>query len=141
MNKNITRFRVFYAAMYASIAVYELLHSLLLIFGVLFIIGGWWFFHDICRLVGRTSSDSQKMYVMIPGTIFVVLLTGMLSTLTYIVLIGSVGVFLHSSLHSAVDIADSDGQEMKTMVPVEEESLLRAEFGEEDEDSPFSSYA
>jgi len=112
-------FRQLYGIVFVSCLIYTILSSPLLLFGMLMLVGAWVYAFVLqapgatLEVAGFQLKRREKLLVLVPFSILVVTLTGMINSLLYVVVLSSIVSGPHAALHIPAEFDELDALELE----------------------------
>ena len=106
LRANLSQFRLLYGALYFVLLVCSILASPLLLLGVLLIGGGWGYafvLNDPQTIITVGSYElgrKEKLFALVPGTLLIFLLSGLLTSLIWVAIYSSFLCVPHATFHN-----------------------------------------
>lgn len=116
-------FKQLYAIVFLVCLVYTILSSPLLLFGMLMLAGAWLYAfvlqppEAVLEVFGFQLTRRNKLLVLVPFSILVVTLTGMINSLLYVLVLSSIVSLPHASLHVPAEFDELDALELEGLAP------------------------
>jgi hypothetical protein len=126
---NFPHFKTLYLAFTVIITAWSLLFNMWIMSGCLMLVLGWYYFNPLATLFCRMEEPSavQKFTIMIPITIVVALLTGIVSKVIELVTVSIIATATHASFHQGVDTLPVTTSEEDDGVAIEEVPMATLE--------------
>eukprot|EP00750_Incisomonas_marina_P021391 INCI4353.1.p1 GENE.INCI4353.1~~INCI4353.1.p1 ORF type:complete len:296 (-),score=62.53 INCI4353.1:178-1065(-) len=119
---NFSHFKTLYLAFTVFLTAWSLFSNLWIMIGVMLLVVSWYYFTPLARLLCKMESPSvvQKFTIMIPVSIVVALITGIISKIIELAVISILIAVTHASFHQGVDelpeMADAASDEVPMAV-------------------------
>ena len=116
-------YKYLYAIVFLACLVYTILSSPLLLFGMLMLLGAWMYAfvltspESVLEVFGFQLKRREKLLVLVPFSILVVTLTGMINSLVYVVLLSTLVSLPHASFHGPAEFDELDALELEGLNP------------------------
>jgi hypothetical protein len=116
-------YRHWYSIVFLGCTVYTILSSPLLLFGMLMLLGAWLYAFvltapdAIMEVAGFQLKRRERLLVLVPFSILVVTLTGMINSLLYVVVLSSLVSLPHASFHTPAEFDELDALELEGLAP------------------------
>ena len=123
MRTNGYHYRPLYSIVFLGCTVYTILSSPLLLFGMLMLLGAWLYAFvltapdAIMEVAGFQLKRRERLLVLVPFSILVVTLTGMINSLLYVVVLSSLVSLPHASVHTPAEFDELDALELEGLAP------------------------
>ena len=107
------------AILFVAVAIYTVLSSPLLLFGMLMLLGAWLYAFvfmapdAIMEVAGFQLKRRERLLVLVPFSILVVTLTGMINSLLYVVVLSSLVSLPHAAFHTPAEFDELDALELE----------------------------
>lgn len=114
---NFSHFKILYLTITVALTIWSLLFNLWIMSGIILLVLGWYYFSPLAVLLCKIEKPTtiQKITIMVPVSIVVALVTGIISKLIELAIFSLVISVSHASFHRGVE---------DTIVPTEDGSEL-----------------
>ena len=116
-------YRHLYSIVFLICTVYTILSSPLLLFGMLMLLGAWLYAFvfmapdAIMEVAGFQLKRRERLLVLVPFSILVVTLTGMINSLLYVIVLSSLVSLPHAAFHTPAEFDELDALELEGLAP------------------------
>ena len=123
MRTNGYHFKNLYAIVFVVCLVYTILSSPLLLVGMLMLLGAWLYAfvlttpESVLEVAGFQLKRREQLLVLVPFSILVVTITGMINSLLYVVVLASLVSLPHASFHAPAEFDELDALELEGLAP------------------------
>ena len=116
---NVSHFRNIYGLIFIAVMIYTVLSSPMLLFG-LFILASAWVYafvltnqEEALTIAGFEMRRREKLFALVPFTILVVTLSGMINSLLWVLILSSLIALPHASFHEPHELDALDALELE----------------------------
>jgi len=119
LRANLSFFRNIYLLIFLAVLVYTVLSSPLLLVGLSMLAGAWIYSfiltnqEEALTIGGFEMRRREKLIVLIPFSILVVTLCGLINSLIYVLVLASLLIGPHASFHEAAELDALDALELE----------------------------
>merc|ERR1711998_463476 len=116
---NMSHFRYIYGLIFIVVMVYTVLSSPLLLMGLLILAAAWLYSFvltnqdEALTIAGFELRRREKLIVLVPFSILVVTLSGMINSLLYVIILSSLIALPHASFHEPHELDALDQLELE----------------------------
>lgn len=116
---NFSRYRSLYAILFLAVLVYTVLSSPLLLLGLAMLASAWAYAfvlkkpEDAIEVFGIELRSRQKLMALAPFTLIIVVFTGMINSLIWVLILTVILALPHASFHEAPEMDALDALELE----------------------------